>query len=414
MICEIISIGTELLLGDIVNTNAQFLSQKLSFLGLDVFYQSVVGDNMERLVNQINLARSRADIIITTGGLGPTDDDITKAGLCNALKVELVLQERLAEKIKSYFEKLDKEMPKINLRQAYIPRNSKTLENNNGSAPGIIYEDKKNIFILLPGPPNEMIPMFDSLVFPYLKEKSHNTIKSRTLKVAGVSESKLQEMLQDIIDKQENPTVALYAKTGEINIRVTAKTENPVEADALINNMMDKIKEILGDTIFGSDNDTMELVVNNLLRKNRKTISVAESCTGGLVSSRLTDIPGASDNLMNSLICYSNDAKARLLGVREDTLKRYGAVSKETAEEMALGIKNISKTDIGLSITGIAGPHGGTPEKPVGLCYIGWAFEDKVYTQKCLFNGSRTKNKFRASTKALDLLRLFLIDLEKK
>ena len=411
MICEIISTGTELLLGDIINTNAQYLSQKLSYLGLDVYYQSVVGDNMERLVDQINLARSRADIVITTGGLGPTDDDITKAGLCNALKIDLVLQNRLAERIKNYFNKLGTKMPEINLRQAYVPQGGKTLENNNGSAPGIIYEDDKNIFILLPGPPNEMIPMFDSLVFPYLKKKSHNIIKSRTIKVTNISESKLQEMLQSIIDKQKNPTVALYAKSGEIDIRVTAKTENPEEADPLINDMIKNIKAILGDMIFGYDDDTLEYVVNSLLRKNNKTVSIAESCTGGLVSSRLTDIPGASESLMNSLICYSNDAKARLLGVKEETLRKYGAVSKETAEEMALRIKDISKTDIGLSITGIAGPDGGTEEKPVGLCFIGWSYLDKVYTQKCLFNGSRTKNKFRASTKALDLLRLFLIKL---
>lgn len=411
MICEIISTGTELLLGDIVNTNARFLSQKLSYLGFDVYYQSVVGDNIERLVNQINLARSRADIIITTGGLGPTDDDITKASLCSALKIDLVLQDRLAEKIKNYFEEMGKEMPEINLRQAYVPRNGKTLENNNGSAPGIIYEDNKNIFILLPGPPNEMMPMFNSLVLPFLKEKSHCIIKSRTIKVTNISESKLQEMLQDIIDSQENPTVALYAKSGEIDIRVTAKTGNTEDANTLINNMIENIKAILGDRIFGYDDDTLEQVVNNLLQKNKKTISVAESCTGGLVSSRLTDVPGASENLMNSLICYSNDAKARLLGVKEETLRKYGAVSKETAEEMALRIKDISKTDIGLSITGIAGPDGGTEEKPVGLCFIGWAYLDNVYTQKCLFNGSRTKNKFRASTMALDLLRLFLIKL---
>ncbi len=412
MICEIISIGTELLLGDIVNTNAHFLSQKLSYLGFDVYYQSVVGDNMERLIDQINLAKSRADIIITTGGLGPTDDDITKAGLCNALKIDLILQEELAENIKMYFNKIQRKMPEINLRQAYIPRNSRALINNNGSAPGIIYEDSKNTFILLPGPPKEMMPMFDTLVLPYLKEKSHSIIKSKTIKVVGISESQLQEMLQDLIDKQTNPTIALYAKSGEIDIRVTAKSEKPTEADLLIHEMIISIKKVLGDSIFGYDDDLLEYVVNLLLQKNIKSLSVAESCTGGLVSSRLTDIPDASKSYLNGVISYSNDAKMNMLGVKKETLERFGAVSKETAAEMAINIKDISKTDIGLSITGIAGPDGGTEEKPVGLCYIGLAHNDNVYTYKCLFNGNRLRNKFSASTKALDILRLFLLNSE--
>ena len=413
MICEIISIGTELLLGDIVNTNAQYLSQKISLLGFDVYYHSVVGDNLERLVKQINLSRSRADIIITTGGLGPTDDDITKAGLCNALKLEMVLHEESMKKIKKYFDKIGKEMPKINMRQAYMPLNSKIIENDNGTAPGIVYENKENIFILLPGPPREMIPMFDKIVFPYLKNKSRSIIKSKTLKVVGIGESSLQDMLHSILDKQINPTIALYAKPGEVYIRITAKTDNKKQADFIIDETVESIKQVLGDSIYGYNDDTLEYIINSLLQRNKKSIAIAESCTGGLVSSRLTDIPNASKSYINGIICYSNESKIRVLGIKEEILHSYGAVSKETATAMAARVKEISRTDIGLSITGIAGPDGGTIEKPVGLCYIGLAFEDSVNTYKCLFNGNRIKIKSNASTKALDILRRFLIEFEK-
>lgn len=411
MICEIISVGTELLLGNIINTNAQYLSQKISELGFDVYYHSVVGDNMERLIEQIKLSRSRADIIITTGGLGPTDDDITKSGLCNALGIDLVLHKESLEKINSYFNKTGKEMPDINKRQAYIPSGGKNIENNNGSAPGIIYEDKNNIFILLPGPPGEMKPMFDKNVFPYLKDKSDSIIESKTLKVVGIGESSLQVMLQSLLDSQTNPTIALYAKVGEVHVRVTAKTDKKSEADYIIDQMIEKIKNILGDNLYGYCDDTLEGTINKLLKKNKKSIAIAESCTGGLVSDRLTNISGASDSYINGVVSYSNEAKIKVLGVKEDTINKYGAVSRETASEMAVGVKNISKTDIGMSITGIAGPDGGTDEKPIGLCYIGLAFKNDVYTYEFYFNGNRIKIKSNASTKALDILRRFLINL---
>ena len=411
MICEIISVGTELLLGNIINTNAQYLSQKISELGFNVYYHSVVGDNMERLIEQIKLSRSRADIIITTGGLGPTDDDITKSGLCGALGTELVLHKESLEKIKRFFNRTDKEMPEINIRQAYVPMGGRIIENNNGSAPGVIYEDKEKIFILLPGPPGEMKPMFDNNVFPFLKDKSNSIIESRTLKVVGIGESSLQVMLQNLLDNQTNPTIALYAKVGEVHVRVTAKTDNKNEANYIIDRMIEKIRGILGENIYGYDDDTIEGTINKLLQRNKKSIAIAESCTGGLVSDRLTNIPGASDSYVNGVVSYSNDAKIKILGVKEDTINNYGAVSNETAAEMAVGIKDISKTDIGLSITGIAGPDGGTREKPIGLCYIGLAFKNDVYTYEFYFNGNRMKIKSNASTKALDILRRFLINL---
>lgn len=409
MICEIISVGTEILLGNIVDSNARYLSEKLSLLGFDVYHHSVVGDNLERLVNQINLSRSRSDIIITTGGLGPTDDDITKEGLSKALSVEMVLHEKSLMRIKNYFDKTGRNMPEINKRQAYMPLNSKAVDNDNGTAPGVICEHEEKIFILLPGPPKEMEPMFVDKIIPYLKQKSNSIIRSQIMKVVGIGESSLQDMLNDLIIKQTNPTIALYAKQGEVQIRITAKSEDKEHADFIINESIEKVKEKLGDNVYGYNEDTLEYIVNDMLQQNNKTIAIAESCTGGLVSSRLIDIPNASKSYINGVICYSNESKMNILGVKQDTLTNYGAVSKETAIEMAIGIKEISKTDIGLSITGIAGPDGGTEEKPVGLCYIGIAMGNKVSAYKYFFNGNRLKVKWLASTRALDIIRKNLI-----
>ena len=413
MICEIISVGTELLLGDIVNSNAQYLSQKLSLLGFDVYHHSVVGDNLNRLIDQINVSKSRSDIIITTGGLGPTDDDITKEGISNALGVEMKLHEESLKRIKGYFDRIRKDMPQINIRQAYILPKSIVVDNDNGTAPGLIYEHEKNTFILLPGPPKEMMPMFDDKIFPYLKKKSNSVIKSKTLRVVGIGESSLQDMLYDLIKIQTNPTIALYAKEGEVHIRITAKSEDENYAVSIINETINKIKDILGNSIYGYDEQTLEFIINEMLQHNNRTIAIAESCTGGLVSSRLTDIPNASRSYINGVVCYSNESKINMLGVKKETLINYGAVSKETAAEMAAGIKEISKTDIGLSITGIAGPDGGTEEKPVGLCYIGLALDNRIYTYKFLFSGNRLKIKWRASTIALDIIRKSLTQLEK-
>ena len=414
MNCEIIAVGTELLLGDIVNTNAQFLSQKLSSLGLDVYHQVVVGDNLERLVEAIKLASSRSDIIITTGGLGPTDDDITKLGLAKALGVEMVLELDSLERIKNYFTGYGKPMPIINERQAYIPVGCKAVANDNGTAPGIMGEYDNKTYISLPGPPREMIPMFEEKIMPYLKQKSNYIIKSHTLKVIGIGESSLQECLGDIIINQSNPTVALYAKDGEVQIRITTKTQDEVLAYEKIQSVEKQIRHILGINIYGSDEDTLESVINSLLKDKNKTIAFAESCTGGLISSRFTDIPNASASYINGVVCYSNDAKISILGVNKETLNKYGAVSMETAEEMALGIKKISNTDIGVSITGIAGPSGGSETKPVGLCFIGLAIDDTVKTYSYIFNGNRLRIKRQASTKALDILRRTILDIDVK
>lgn len=410
MNCEIIAVGTELLLGDIVNTNAQYISQRLSALGLDVYYQTVVGDNLDRLVEALKIASNRADIIITTGGLGPTDDDLTKIGIAKALSVEMTLDELSLEKIKNYFERSNRPMPSINERQAYIPLGSRAVENNNGTAPGIIGEYGSKIYIALPGPPKEMKPMFEESIVPYLRQKSKYTIKSRTLKVIGIGESALQEKLGDIMMNQTNPTIALYAKEGEVHIRITAKEEDAVKADYKIKEVENKINNMLGKDIYGYDGDTLESVVNDILQKEHKTISFAESCTGGMISSRFTDIPNASISFLNGIVCYSNEAKINILGVKRETIEEHGAVSMETAEEMAIGVRKISNTDIGLSITGIAGPSGGTESKPVGLCYIGIVIDNQIKVYSFIFNGNRAKIRWLASTKALDILRRTILE----
>jgi len=410
MNCEIICVGTELLLGDIVNTNAQYLAQKLSLAGVDVYHQIVVGDNLERLVDAINTASKRADIIITTGGLGPTDDDITRYGIAKALGVEVVLDEPSLKKIKEIFMRSGRPMPSINERQAYIPAGSRAIENNNGTAPGIIGEYGNKIYIALPGPPREMKPMFEEHILPYLMEKSNYTIKSRTLKVIGIGESAIQETLGEIMLNQKNPTIALYAKDGEVHIRITSKEKNLIEADKKIKEIENKIVNILKNNVYGYDNDSLESAVNDLLQKRKLTVSFAESCTGGMISSRFTDIPNASVSFLNGIVCYSNEAKINILGVKRETIEKYGAVSMETAEEMARCIRKISKTDIGLSVTGIAGPTGGTEKKPVGLCYIGIDTGNEVKVFSNIFNGNRNKIRQLAATKALDILRRTIIE----
>jgi nicotinamide-nucleotide amidase len=412
MNCEIIAVGTELLLGDIVNTNGQYISQRLSSLGLDVYHHTVVGDNLDRLVEAIKIASSRADVIITTGGLGPTDDDITKLGVAKALGVELSLDETSLKRIKDRFSRYGRPMPAINERQAYIPIGSRAIDNDNGTAPGIIGEYDSKIYISLPGPPKEMRPMFEEKIVPYLKQKSKHVIKSHTLKVIGIGESALQEKLGDIMTNQTNPTIALYAKEGEVHIRITAKDEDISEADDKIKEVKNKILNVLGMNVYGYNDDTLESVVNNLLQEKRMTIAFAESCTGGMISSRFTDIPNASISFINGVVCYSNEAKVNILGVNRDTIEKYGAVSMETAEEMAYCIKKISNTDIGLSITGIAGPSGGTESKPVGLCYIGIAFDDQVKVYSSVFNGNRNKIRWLATTKALDILRRNILEIK--
>jgi nicotinamide-nucleotide amidase len=409
MKCEIIAVGTELLLGNIVNSNARYLSEKLAELGLDVYYHITVGDNIGRLKEAIETSLKRSDIIITTGGLGPTDDDLTKDGVAEALGLKLIPHRQSIEKIEAYFKDTDRLMPECNRKQGYIPEGAMVLENDNGTAPGIMVEKDGKVIILLPGPPKEMMPMFANQVYSYLKAKSSFVIRSKTLRVVGIGESSIQEKLQHIFDAQSNPTVAPYAKDGEVHLRITAKCKNEVEANILLNEMEEKITNILNESIYGYDEESLEYVVYKLLKKRNMTLSIAESCTGGMISGRLTNVSGVSSVFMNSIVTYSNEAKMKFINVKEDTLNKHGAVSNETAGEMAIGIMQVSGTDIGLSVTGIAGPEGGTAEKPVGLFYIGVAIGDDVETHRFCYPGSRERMRNIATIKALDILRKKLL-----
>lgn len=410
---EIIAVGTELLLGNIVNTNAQYLSQKLADLGIDVFYHVVVGDNMKRLSDTIETSLERSDLIITSGGLGPTVDDLTKEGVSKALGLKLLRDEASVKKIERMFKVMGRPMTENNIKQGYIPEGAKILENDNGTAPGVLIEKDGKIVIMLPGPPKELYPMFEDKVLPYLKTKVHSTIRSRTLRIIGVGESAAEDMLKEIFISQTNPTIAPYAKEGEVHLRITAKTDSTEEAYLLIKQMEERVTAILGDNVYGYDEENLEEVVLRLLQERKMTLSLAESCTGGLIANRLTDVPGASASLICGVTSYSNESKINILGVKEDTIRDYGAVSRQTAEEMAVGTKRINDTDIGVSVTGIAGPDGGSAEKPVGLCYIGIAIGDTVKVHKLMFNGNRKKIKWNSSNKALDLLRRELLSIKK-
>lgn len=409
MKAEIITVGTEILLGDIVNTNSQFLAKELASIGVEVYYQETVGDNETRLLNLLEEAFKRSDIVITTGGLGPTNDDITKEIAAKYFNQELVFYNDIWENIKSYFEKLGLKPTENNKKQAYFPKDCIILDNPNGTAPGVILKKENKKIILLPGPPKEMIPMFNNSVKSYLQSLTDYKLISKTLRFIGIGESELEEKLIDIINEQSNPTIALYAKENEVTIRITAKSKDNKKANDLIKSIEDKIKGRVGKYIYGYDNTTLEEIVAKLLVKNNMTIAVSESCTGGMVSSKLIDYPGISQSFMEGCVTYSNEAKMNRLGVKKETLDKYGAVSSETAIEMAVGIAKNLNTNIGLSTTGIAGPGGGTDEKPVGLVYIGIYINGDVKVKKCNFSGSRDKIRNRATNEALNLLRLELL-----
>ena len=373
---EIIAVGTELLLGNIVNTNAQFLSEELSNLGINVYYQTVVGDNRERLRNAISEGLKRADLLILTGGLGPTDDDLTKETVAELLDLEMYLHEESKALIEKY---LKRTISESNLKQAYIPEGAIVLRNDHGTAPGIIVEKGEKIVVLLPGPPREMAPMFSEKVKPYLEEKSPYVMRSRILRLFGIGESSVGDTVRDLM-QNDNPTVAPYAKDNETILRVTARAETKEEADKLNEDMIKKIDERLGEYIYSHNDTELKIVCANKLIEKNITIAAAESCTAGLLTATLAEIPGISAVLKESVVTYSNEAKEKYLNVKHETLEKYGAVSAETAKEMAEGIRASAKSDIGISITGLAGPDGGTDKKPIGLVYIGFSTKEETKT----------------------------------
>lgn len=414
MIVEILTTGTELLLGQITNTNAPYLAREMNKLGFDVLYQSTVGDNRERMTNVLAHALSRADLVITSGGLGPTQGDITKEVSAQLFNRKLLLHEPSKHKIKCFFAERHRQMPESNLRQAMIPEDAIVLLNERGTAPGIIMENNGKTIIHLPGPPHELEFMFEHHVAPYL-QKSYGVqgvIVSRVLHTYGIGESALEEKIKDLILAQNNnPTIALLARKGEVVIRLTAKGGTEFEANQLIAGLEEVITPRISDYLFGIDHDSMETVVGQSLLNHKLSLSLAESCTGGLVTSRLTDIPGSSDYIRGSVVCYSNEIKIKEIGVADEILLQHGAVSSQTAIAMAAGIRHRFATDIGVGVTGIAGPDGATAEKPVGLVYIAIDGPAGIKCYKNVFGGQRTDVKFRSSQEALDIIRRYVRDL---
>jgi nicotinamide-nucleotide amidase len=406
---EIIAVGTEILLGDIVNTNAQYLAQRLASLGVNVFHQSVIGDNAERLKEELKLSFDRSDIVITTGGLGPTQDDLTKETGAEFFGKKMILHEESLRWIEDYFKKLNKAMNEGNKKQSYFPEGSIILPNSHGTAPGCIIEESKKILIVLPGPPREMKPMFEDSVVPYLKKFQENILVSKALRICGIPEGHMAEKISDIIESGKNPTIAPYAKEGEVTLRITASAKSEEEALNLIKPAEDKIRGRLGENVYGTGDTSLEEVIGKLLLSKKLTISTAESCTGGMLAARLINYPGISAVFMDGAVTYSNEAKIKRLGVKKETLKKYGAVSKETAMEMAEGIAKTSGTDIGISTTGIAGPGGGTLEKPVGLVYIGLCINGRTIFKELNCPGDRQMVRSRTVTTALDMLRRELL-----
>ncbi len=371
MNAEILCVGTELLLGDVVNTNAAEVAKELAALGINVYHHEVVGDNPKRLKESLELSFKRADLVILTGGLGPTYDDLTKETVAAYFGKELVMDEEYLKLLKGFFEKSKRKMTDNNIKQAMMPEDCLVLENPMGTAPGCILEKDGKIAIMMPGPPREMLPMLQGPVREFLKSKSDCILTSRVLNVYGIGESSIEAELKDIMVNYKNPTLAPYAKTGECQLRITARAKTEEEGMRLIEPVK---KEILqrfpNGEIYGENYESLFEAIVDCLCENNHTLACAESLTGGLISSRIVDYPGASKVLMGSAVVYSNEAKNKLLGVSEDTLKKFGAVSKECAAEMAENARKIMGADIGLSTTGIAGPSGATDKKPVGLVYI--------------------------------------------
>lgn len=406
MRAEIISVGTEILLGDIINTNTQFLAKELASIGIEVYRQEVVGDNQDRLLGILEEALNRSDMVITTGGLGPTNDDLTKETACKFFNMDLELHQESLKALEEYFFKMGRKITESNYKQVYFPKEAIVLPNPNGTAPGAILEKNNKYIVILPGPPKEMKPMYLNHVKPYLIKKGDGIIESKVVRVLGIGESMAAEKLKNFIENGVNPTVAPYAKEEDVIFRITAKAESQKEALKLIEPVKNQIEEILGQDVYGEGEETtIEMVVGDLLIKNNLKISTAESCTGGMIASRLVSVSGISDVFLEGAVTYANEAKVRTLNVKEETLKKYGAVSEETAREMAEGMAKRTGSDIAVVTTGIAGPGGGTEEKPVGLVYIGLYYKGEVYVYKNVFNGNRQKVRTKATVTALDMVR---------
>ena len=406
MIGELINVGTEILIGDIVNTNAQYISKELSNIGFSIYYHTTVGDNPNRLKETLQNSLNRSDVVILTGGLGPTQDDLTKEILAEILGVELVLDQKIYDGITERIYKSGySQVTQNNYKQAYIPKGASPIPNSNGTAPGILAEMDNKSIILLPGPPREMIPMFEQKVLPYLMKKTDTKFYSNYYKITSIGESAVEDRLLDLIDKQKNPTIATYAKPGEVLIRVTANEESREEVESLLQNYDVVIKERFGQNIYAFEDLSLQEAVGKSLVEKNVTISIAESCTAGQIASRLSEFPGISQSLHSGIVCYSNEAKIRFVGVQQKTLDEYGAVSEEVAREMLQGLYEKNKTDIVVATTGIAGPGGGSEDKPVGTVYIGILYKGQYTVTRHQFRGDRKRIQLWASNEALNKIR---------
>ena len=406
MTVEIIAVGTEILLGNIVNTNAAYLAEKCAGLGLSCYHQDVVGDNEERLTETIRLALTRADIILLSGGLGPTQDDLTKEAAAKVMGKALYLHEPSKEAIRQFFAERNMEITENNWKQAMVPEGCIVVENPGGTAPGIIIAENGKHVVLMPGPPGELIPMFEKSIMPYLAGLTTGVIYSQTVKICGVGESKAESMVEDLVDAQDNPTIATYAKTGEVHLRVTATAPDEKEAKKLVKPMVKELKGRFGNHVYTTDSEvTLEKAVVDLLMANKLTACTVESCTGGMLSARLINVPGVSEVFKSGYVTYSNKSKRKLLGIKKNILMKHGAVSEQIAREMAKTAAILARTDVSVSTTGIAGPDGGTPEKPVGLVYIGCNVCGRITVKECHFNGNREKIRESTVSAALSLMR---------
>lgn len=409
---EILTIGTELLLGQTIDTNAAYIGEQLAAAGIEVYWKSTVGDHDARIREALRVALARSEVVITTGGLGPTEDDLTCRAIAAELDRPLILDQAVLESIRRRFTERALVMSRNNERQAMIPQAATVLPNPHGTAPGFVIRlGNGRMVAAVPGVPSEMRPMLNEQVIPRVCEAFgvKTRIRSRILKACGITESALDETISDLVRFSRNPTIGVLAYPGEIHIRLTVKTEREAESDRLLDEFETAIRARLGEYLFGRDEERLEEVVGRLLLETKATIAVAESCTGGLVCHRLTNLPGSSAYFIRGEVVYSNAAKERLLGVPHELIAEHGAVSRPVALAMAAGMRQTAGTDLALGITGIAGPGGGTTTKPVGLTYIALASDDGVTCREYRFLADRDTNKLLASQRALDILRRHLL-----
>lgn len=407
---EIIAVGSELLTPFRTDTNSLWLTDRLNTVGVEVKLKTIVGDDDARLEETIRDALKRSGIVVLTGGLGPTEDDITRKIAARALGRRLSLDERVLEDIRAKFLRWGRKMPEINARQAMVMEGAQVLPNPNGSAPGMYLEHDSRVVVLLPGPPREMKPMFDTHVLPKLSERAGGVrVARRVLRVAGLGESAVDERIAPVYTQYKNPQTTILFTNTDIEIHLTAQGKTEQEAELLLDGLSGQIEERLGDAVFAFRGEKMEEVVGLRLAVGGFNVAVAESCTGGLIAHRLTEVPGSSTYFMEGVVTYSNEAKTRLLGVPEELIERHGAVSAEVAEAMAEGVKLRAGVDFGLAVTGVAGPGGGTEEKPVGLVYVALADDAHTEHRRIMLPGDRHLIRWRASQAALDLLRRRLI-----